>query len=291
MVRGKKRAFSAGKMIWFIFLVFLAFIATLTYKELFEPAANNPLRFANGSPHRPGRKIVICAGAAIVRGQVSFNYVDYLARNPDLQGFQFVNAGINSDLAFNLLQRLEPIISCRPAYILIQIGTDDLLGSLYPKLGTYYKWTKQLPRKPDLGWYRENLSLIVEYLKRRTGAKIALISLPMLGEAANSVANREVQRFNEIIQKIAAEEGVKFLPVYDQQVRYLFESQRTSAPEYSGDCRQVAGSLLEHLVFKKSLDEIARKNSYLLHSDGIHLNSRGGVMIAGQVAQFLKSQN
>jgi lysophospholipase L1-like esterase len=111
-----------------------------------------------------------------------------------------------------------------------------------------------------------------------------------LGEAVNSTVNREVQRYNEVIRKIALEEEVSFLPIYHQQVGYLLESRRTSAPEYAGEYDQIAGSLFEHLVLRKSFDEISLKNGYLLHTDGIHLNSRGGIFIAKQVEKFLNQR-
>ncbi|HBE79347.1 MAG TPA: hypothetical protein DDW65_16470, partial [Firmicutes bacterium] len=253
MARGKRKGFPIGKAVWFLALIFLAFVITLGYQEFFKPAVNNPMRLASGNLHRPGRKIVVCAGDSIVRGQLSFNYVNYLAGEPNLQEYQFINAGINCDLAYNLLQRLEPVIACKPAYVVIQIGTADLLGSLYPNFGTCYQWTRQLPHKPERDWYRENLSLIVSILKQRTKAKIALVSLPMLGEAIHSEANRQVGQYNSMIQTIASSEGVYFLPVYDDQLQYLAASRRNSAPEFTGDYTQIGRALIDHLVLKKSL--------------------------------------
>jgi lysophospholipase L1-like esterase len=288
MAKRKGSSFSKGKAFLFVLLMLVAFITTLAFQEMIKPAANNPLRFATGNLHRPGRKIVVCAGASIVRGQVSFNFVDYLSKKPDLQDFQFINGGINGDLAYNLLQRTDQILSCKPAYIIILVGTNDLLGSLYPKLAIYYKWTKQLPRKPDIDWYSENLQLIVENLKQKTTAKIALVSLPMLGEGFNTVVNQEVVKYNEIIQKVATQEAVSYLPLYEQQVQYFLGSKRSSIPEYTGNYKQIAQSAIDRLVLKKSLDEIAIKNGYLLHTDGIHLNTRGGMMLVDLVEKFLR---
>jgi lysophospholipase L1-like esterase len=286
MVKKKGSAFSKGKLILFVLLMFLAFITTLAFQEMIKPAVNNPMRFATGNLHRPGRKIVVCAGASIVRGQISFNFVDYLAHKDELQDFQFVNAGINDDLAYSLLQRLEPIISCKPVYIVILVGTNDLLGSQYPKLATYYKWVKQLPHKPDIDWYRENLRQIVENLRQKTTAKVALVALPMVGEAFNTTVNLEVVKYNEVIQRVAVQEGVKYLPIYEQQVQYLIGNKRSFVP--TGNYKQIVQSMIDRLVFKKSFDEIAIKNGYLLHTDGIHLNTRGGMMMADQVEKFLK---
>jgi lysophospholipase L1-like esterase len=290
MAKRKGAAFHGGRAIFFVILVFLAFITTLAYQEIIKPAANNPARFVTGHLHRPGRKIVVCAGASIIRGQVSFNIGDYLTQKTELQDFQFVNAGINGDLAYNLLQRLDPIIACKPNYIVVLIGTDDLLGALYPNMYEYYKWTKQLPRKPDIAWYAENLQRIVEILKQKTKAKIALVSLPMMGEAVYSVANHEVIKYNEAIKSVATEEQVGFLAIFDQQIQYLRENQRSSGPEYTENSKQMVWAMVDHMVFKKSLDAISIANGYLLHTDGIHLNTNGGKIIANQMETFLKQQ-
>jgi hypothetical protein len=39
-------------------------------------------------------------------------------------------------------------------------------------------------------------------------------------------------------------------------------------------------------VLRWSLDEIAERNGWQFHSDGVHLNSRGGKIVADLVEQF-----
>jgi lysophospholipase L1-like esterase len=287
MAYKKKKSFSFGKGIWFMFLFFVGLLATLAYQSLFQPDKNNPTRYANGS-HRPGRKAVVIAGADMVRGQISFNYVDYLSQKTELQGFQFINAGINSDLSYNLLKRLGPIVACKPSFIIIQIGANDLIGSRYPKFAAYFHWVKRVPADPDLQSFRQNLTMIVKRLKQNTKAQIALVGLPMVGEAIRSGVNQEVVLYNHTIENLAKGQKVGFLPVYPDQVRYLTESRRTSAPEWNGDYKIIGKALLDHVVSKTNFDEIAFKNGCLLHTDGVHLNSPGAMMIARQVENFLK---
>ncbi len=284
----KKQSFPIGKGLWFMFLLFLAFLTTIAYQSLFHPAVNNPERYASGSMHRPGRKAVVIAGADMVRGQISFNYVDYLSQKRELQGFQFTNAGINSDLSYNLLKRLGPIVACKPSFIIIQIGTNDLIGSRYSKFAAYFHWVKRVPADPDLQSFRQNLTMIVERLKQNTKAQIALVGLPMIGEAIRSGVNQEVVLYNHTIENIAEQQKVGFLPVYPEQVRYLTGSRRTSAPEWNGDYKIIGKALFDHVVSKTNFDEIAFKNGYLLHTDGVHLNSPGAMIIARQVENFLK---
>lgn len=287
MAYKKKKSFSVGKWVWFMSLVFLAFLATLAYQSLFEPASNNPLRYASGSLHRPGRKAVVIVGADMVRGQISFNYVDYLSQKPELQDYQFINAGINSDLSYNLLMRLRNIIVCRPSYIIIQIGTNDLIGSRYSKFATYFKLVKRIPVRPNLDIFSQNLNLVVQNLKQNTKAQIGLVGLPMIGESIHSPVNDQVVAYNRVIENIAIQQKVRFLPVYPEQVRYLAGSRRTSATEWDGNFKIIGKSIVDHLVSKTNFDEIAFKNGFLLHTDGVHLNSSSGMMIAKQIENFL----
>jgi len=41
------------------------------------------------------------------------------------------------------------------------------------------------------------------------------------------------------------------------------------------------------LVLRKSPDEVAQLNGWRLHTDGVHLNSRGGMIVADLVQEFI----
>jgi hypothetical protein len=42
------------------------------------------------------------------------------------------------------------------------------------------------------------------------------------------------------------------------------------------------------LVLRKSPDEVSRMNGWLFHTDGVHLNSRGGLIVADLVGTFIE---
>ena len=44
------------------------------------------------------------------------------------------------------------------------------------------------------------------------------------------------------------------------------------------------------LVLHRSLDEIAQKNGWRFHTDGLHLNSRGGKILADLVQEFISTE-
>ncbi len=42
------------------------------------------------------------------------------------------------------------------------------------------------------------------------------------------------------------------------------------------------------LVLRKSLDEVARINGWRFHTDGVHLNSVGGMIVADLIQKFIE---
>jgi hypothetical protein len=44
------------------------------------------------------------------------------------------------------------------------------------------------------------------------------------------------------------------------------------------------------LVLRKSPDEVARINGWSFHTNGVHLNSRGGLIVADPVQKFLRDE-
>ncbi|HEY0256766.1 MAG TPA: GDSL-type esterase/lipase family protein, partial [Candidatus Methylacidiphilales bacterium] len=75
-------------------------------------------------------KTVVCFGASLTAGTVSFDYVELLRARPSLAGFRFINHGVNGDLAWNGLQRLDKVVAERPDIVTILIGTNDVNATL-----------------------------------------------------------------------------------------------------------------------------------------------------------------
>ncbi len=91
---------------------------------------NSPAAFLESNPDRTGKKVVVCVGDSITHGRVSHNYVDMTAGKLSDRGFIIVNAGVNSELAYNVLSRIDEIIRCKHDYVTILIGTNDANSSL-----------------------------------------------------------------------------------------------------------------------------------------------------------------
>ncbi|MFC1924705.1 SGNH/GDSL hydrolase family protein [Chloroflexota bacterium] len=236
------------------------------------------------------KHIVVCLGASIVRGQVSYNFIKLLDQRMAEDGFRFINAGVAGDQAYSTLMRLNSIIDHKPDFITILVGTNDVTAALSPVLARLSLLFRKFPQKPSAEFYRDNMLTMVKILKEKTSAEIALISLPVLGEDLISIPNQRVKEYNALLEKVAEEELVSYLPVYERQVEYLSKVQQDRGRPYEGGLLSFK-ALVRHFLLRQSFDEISRKNNFLLLTDGIHLNSQGATIIADEIESFLRSHS
>ena len=164
---------------------------------------------------------VVCVGDSLTRGQVSVDYVKMLASRDIGGSVSFTHAGVNGDLAFNVLQRLDSVIDLQPDAVSVLIGTNDTNASLSEKNIRMMTRMKKLPKRPTIEWYRENLTAIVDRLAKESSARIALLSLPVLGEELGSEPVRRSADYSAVVKEIADTRGVTYLPLNERQVGHL----------------------------------------------------------------------
>ena len=258
-------------------------------------APNNPKAFlaarAGAANQRDvgRRRLAVCAGDSITRGAVSADYVSVLAaRLPD---WDFVNAGANGELAFNLAERLDDIVALDPDAVTVLVGTNDVNATFGFQAAIGYMATKRLPEMPSPTFFRENLVGIVRALKRETRAHIALFSIPPIGEEPEHYAYLRTEEYAQIIQGVAKAEGVEYLPLRERLCSYLEGLPPT--PDHPlgfrgfGAAQLRAGRMQRYLG--KSLDEVSASNRFHILVDGIHLNTHGASMAADLAESFLRS--
>jgi lysophospholipase L1-like esterase len=237
-------------------------------------------------------KSVVCFGASLTAGTVSFDYVELLQSRPELAGYRFINHGENGDLAWNGLQRLDQVIAERPDFVSILIGTNDVNATLSERNRLRYVSFNQLPvEHPDLRWYEENLREIVARLQRETKARLALMTLAPIGEDPEHEAWGRVIDYNEVIVRVAKDAGAPCLPLHERMTAYLreHEAERAALPPrlaYRDGLHNVGNAVALH-ARGLSWDEVSARNGLLLTTDCLHLNSRGGRMIADLIAGWL----
>lgn len=236
--------------------------------------------------------VVACIGASTVAGKgQAFDWIGELRSRPENAGIRFVNLGVVGDLSHTARLRLSSVILARPDLVIIHIGGNDILSSVFPSVRRMLHLAKGFFPLPSAGRFRDTLREMVHELKQRTSARIVLISLAPIGEDPGS--GHKVQRklnalhkqYAATIERIAREEGVRYVPLYDKMCEQIAASPGRA---FTGlrPLRLLADTF-RYAVLRESADAIARRNGWRFHVDGIHLNSRGGEILADLVQEIL----
>ena len=245
-----------------------------------------PSAYARRTPSSSARTVVVCAGDSITHGLVSANYVAMLADRLRGRGYEFVNAGVTSDLAWNLAERLDPIIACHPDVVTILVGTNDAAAQIDASWRAAYVRAQHLPQEPSLTWFAEELRRIILRLRNETPARIALLTIPPLGEDLDSRYNAIVAEANRLIGAVGKAEGVTVLPLHDRLVESL--SRDLPLARFDGTKRLVYRALFQRFVLRRSWDDIVRRQGRTLLSDDLHLGDRAGQIVAGVIEEYLQ---
>lgn len=265
-----------------------AVVAALTYTGIrVQGRAPGDIQEYLESDPSPERTPVVCAGASVVRGRASVDFVELLRER--FPARTFVNAGVNANVAYELAVRVDDVLRCWPSHVIVLIGTNDVQATLSPAAGEAAKSGKHLPQTPTLEWYRELLFGFVTTLQR-SGIKVGVCSLPPLGQDLADPVNARVREFNSVVRQVAEETGAGYLSVYERCADELLECGAATGPSFSGSWRPGLDSLVRHYLLGQSFDDIASSQGLVLSPDLVHLNSRGAGIVADCAAEFLEER-
>ncbi len=234
---------------------------------------------------------LVCVGDSNTHGNVSYNWVDDLVSI--YPNFQVVNAGVNADLTGTLLRRLDDTMACKPDFVTLLIGTNDIQSTMSASQENRYRQMKKVDAGEVVNFnsFCENFNKIITRLKTETNAQIAIFSLPILSENLNHEANKKADQYSDFIRQIATQENLIYLPLRETQKSYLQQHPTQSKYNYEDTFRLMNFSILRNIFLKQSWDEISTKHGFLLTPDNIHQNSISGKMILDLVKKFIEKTN
>ncbi len=234
------------------------------------------------------RPSIVCVGDSITHGRVSADYVGLLRNRFRAKGYRFVNAGLNGDMAYNVLQRRDEIIRCHPALVTIMVGSNDAYATLNPRNADDARQNNDLPEFPTPETFRRDLSALCLKLREATGAPLALLSLPPFGEDPQHAAYHQTQAYSRIIKEVARQAGIVYLPINERMDAILRSHGRKSILPFDRvtDVRYLSIKI-RRFVLGQSLAAISRRHGYRLLTDGIHLNPTGAAMVADAIETFI----
>jgi lysophospholipase L1-like esterase len=141
---------------------------------------------------------VACLGSSTTASRGTYKWIDELEKRPQNCHFRFVNLGVGGDLSFNTVRHLDRVIALRPHRVIVLIGTNDIMASVFPNFRRFVRAWKRISEEPSPARFEENLTIIVRRLQREADARVALSSLAPLGEEPCS--SHPVQaRINDLI--------------------------------------------------------------------------------------------
>jgi acyl-CoA thioesterase I len=236
---------------------------------------------------RPAGRLVVCLGDSITQGQVSSNWADRLQAAHADDGVRVVNAGINGELTWNVLQRLDTVIALQPDAVVLLIGTNDVGFAHGPKMEAMYRRNERLPpaAQPSPGWFEECLAQVFDRLGAETSARIAVFEIPMNGEDLTSAQNERVRTYNAALHRIAGERDIPVLPLYERLVALLPADHQ--ARPYNPTIWLMISSAIRRSVLRRNWDQVSAANGFAVLIDGIHLNDRAASVVTELADRFL----
>lgn len=232
-------------------------------------------------------KTVVCLGDSITYGRVGESYFEMLKR--DFKGrARFINCGVNGDLSYDVLKRLNKVMSIKPDFIILLIGTNDVWATYSEKVMNAYMRRNKLPERPSKEGYERNLRRILQELGNSNGAKIGVMSLPLITEDPEHVLFKRSIDYSDSIKETALEMNVGYIVLNERQRDYLKMSAKATTTSQEISWELTLRVVLRHSVFRKKWDELSRENGLLLTVDHVHQNGTGATLIKDCAAEFLR---
>jgi lysophospholipase L1-like esterase len=235
------------------------------------------------------KNTILFLGASITQGRISVSFVNALKQKFDPRQYKFINQGIAGFESYNILKSIDKAINTKPDIVILLGGTNDILSALDPKLSELTRKLKKIPHEPSLTNFSQNITEIVKRLKQETHAKVAIASLPILGENLDSKENMMVKAYNSELKLISETENVFYLPVFEKQLSFLNQVLQGKGKDCIKPSKMAFKSLAQHYLLFQSLDSISKKNGFVLLTDGIHLNSIGSKFVADEIEIFIRN--
>jgi lysophospholipase L1-like esterase len=117
-------------------------------------------------------RVVACLGSSSTAGHGIYDWIGDVAKRQGNESWRFRRFAAGGDLAYNGLQRAGQIVVSSPDAVIVLLGGNDVLASVFPRVERFLGGWKRLPRKPSPDWYRETMLAIVRTLAK--GAVVAL---------------------------------------------------------------------------------------------------------------------
>jgi Lysophospholipase L1 and related esterases len=198
-----------------------------------------------------GQKLV-CVGDSIT--EAADGYVTVMARMiaavyPE-RGVRVVNRGVSGNRVRDMYARLErDVIAEQPDWVTVNVGVNDVWHGFFDFEANVEIPEGGGPNGIPLGEYEDTLRRLVQMLLEKTSAGIVLVTPTVIGEDPHTRANRMLDDYVAVMERVGVELGVRVCPMHHAFVDALRRGKSADA-------------------------------GYTLTTDGVHMNAVGNMLMA-----------
>jgi lysophospholipase L1-like esterase len=228
-------------------------------------------------------KTLVCFGDSITQGTIGDAYVRHIAA--ELPHVHVINAGIDGDTTFNLLQRLDTdVLRHHPDVVMIMVGLNDFGTAYGERLSrAYYRRVKNVPIAIDIPAFETLYDGVIRRLVQ-AGVVTVLCTPTTLGELPDTAGQYILDGYVRVIKTLSERYGLTLVDVRAAFVEAMRADPR-HGPEYHlwlvpYDAWRVRRGL--------TYDQIAQQRGFRLLVDGVHLNGNGATLVAQTVVPVLQ---
>lgn len=265
----------------FIPIILILVVLAVWFKQFEKSYFNKPPDYPEFSKlNRDGKPIFIAFGDSLTQGNMSANWVNILKeKRPDIQ---FLNAGMNADLTYTLLNRIDDIVACQPHIISLIIGSNDVMATLTPaRMKRYYdlgKITEDANYEGFISNYRE----IIEILTSQTTAKIMVASLPPITEDFTFEGNIKADKYSETIKEFAHDYDLIYIP-FREKLKENMPLKSDQIVDFNNADNIIRITIFKRVILGQSWNEIAASRKAKYMTDNIHLNDDAADILAKMI--------
>jgi lysophospholipase L1-like esterase len=212
-----------------------------------------------------------------------------------------INCGQNSLTSHVIYQeRLAKAMGVYPDYIVLLIGTNDILGIHDPSLRSMYATMHGIKESDiTMSALRNNILQICKFIREASPkVELGVCTIPPIGEdLSSSSINGLVQEANQYITKIVTQElqddRTTVIPLYEQ-METIIEKNRSKKKSFSRwymHAIDTIGFPLYFIFNFISWNTISSIAGYTLLTDGVHFNDTARDIFADTIVDWLKQRN
>lgn len=260
------------------------------------------------------KKVVYMLGDSHFHGRFGFDVVGLLngwkmeqskAYNPEGQSpeqealvqeadvseqYEIVNDGVNGRTTTQGLKQLPTLVACRPDAVVVLLGTNDI-----------FRAHSDAGRQEASLQVVNNMESLVDGIRWGVpNCRIAIVSLPIIGEQMDTAVNQGIVATNAQLKDLCERKSCALLPLNESQAAVIgarMEMRQSGdgemkaplvRPRHPG-IMMMLGTAWAKVMLHKTCAEVSTNNGLTVTTDCVHLNDIAGIRLAVLIARFLRS--